>query len=33
MIGLAQPPEAGADKPEERGGVFGVVEEVGEVEG
>ena len=33
MIGLAEPPYSRADEPEERGGIFGVVEEVGEVEG
>lgn len=33
MIGLAEPPYARADEPEEGGRVLGVVEEVGKVEG
>lgn len=33
VVGGAQTADAGADEPEEGGGVFGVVEEVGEVEG
>lgn len=32
MIRLAEPPDPRADEPEEGGGIFGVVEEVGEIE-